>query len=315
MIPHKKENPSFTYTLGTERQVLLATKTHRGIPQKAVDKLLTATWNLTNFGLQKRTDDDCALMAEVVSWFDFVAIQEIADSLSQLRVLIKHLPESYRVILSDIGGNDERTGFLYDSTKVTRLELAAEVAVPPSDQRFIRMRGVSGAFKGFDRNPYVVAFRAGTMEFSAVSAHLYFGSHTYYDEDRRALEAYALARWADQRHKASGAYSQNILVFGDLNLPKRDESSNVFKALKAKGLKLPKHSTTMGSNLKGDKHYDQVAFHAGGMQKTYTGNSGVFDFDRAPFFAEAWNVSQKYFNTTVKRHIADHRPLWAEFDI
>ncbi len=170
MIPHKKENPSFTYTLGTERQVLLATKTHRGIPQKAVDKLLTATWNLTNFGLQKRTDDDCALMAEVVSWFDLDAIQEIADSLSQFRILIKHLPASYRVILSDIGGNDERTGFLYDSTKVTRLELAAEVAVPPSDQRFIRMRGVSGAFKGFDRNPYVVEPPSGCL-LIATSGH------------------------------------------------------------------------------------------------------------------------------------------------
>jgi endonuclease/exonuclease/phosphatase family metal-dependent hydrolase len=315
MIPHEKENPSFSYTLETERQALLATKAHRGIPQKAVDKLLTATWNLTNFGVQIRTDDDCAVMAEVISWFDFVAIQEIADSLSQLRILLNHLPESYRVILSDIGGNDERTGFLYDNTKVERLELAAEVAIPPSDQRFIRMRGVSGAFNGFDRNPYAVAFRAGDIEFTAVSAHLYFGSHTYYDEDRRALEAYALARWANQRHKSPGAYSRNILVMGDLNLPKRDESSNVFKALKAKGLVLPQHSTSMGSSLGGDKHYDQVAFHAGGMQDIYSGNSGVLDFDRTPFFANAWNVSPEYFNTTVKYHIADHRPLWAEFDI
>jgi hypothetical protein len=60
------------------------------------------------------------------------------------------------------------------------------------------MRGVSGAFKGFDRNPYAVAFRAGKLEFTAVSVHLFFGSHAYYDEDRRALEAYALSRWADR---------------------------------------------------------------------------------------------------------------------
>ena len=126
--------------------------------------------------------------------------------MEHLRILISHLPPSYQVILSDIGGNDERAGFLYDSTKIERLELAAEVAVPPNDHRYIRMKGVSGAFNGFDRNPYVVAFRAGTLSFSAVSVHLYFGSNTYYDEDRRALEAYALARWADQRQKASGAY-------------------------------------------------------------------------------------------------------------
>jgi hypothetical protein len=315
VVPHDQENPVFTYALATERLALLSTKTLRGVPQKATNKLLTATWNLTNFGLQDRTDNDFALIAEVIGWFDLVAVQEIADDLGHLRSLMNHLPATYAVILSDIGGNFERAGFLYDSTKVTRLELAAEVAIPPSDQHNIRMRGVSGAFKGFDRTPYAVAFRAGELEFTAVSVHLFFGSHAYYNEDRRALEAYALARWADQRHKAPGAYSQNILVMGDLNLPIRDESSTVYKALKAKRLILPQHSTSMGSNLAGDKHYDQVAFHAGGMQDAYTDNSGVFDFDHTPFFVDAWNSSHDYFNAAVKYHIADHRPLWAEFDI
>lgn len=315
MIPHDQENPIFSYSLATERQALLATKSLRNIPQKASNKLLTATWNLTNFGIQNRTDDDIALMAEVINWFDIVAIQEIADELDHLRSLMRHLPTTYAVILSDIGGNDERAGFLYDSSKVTRLELAAEVAVPPSDQRYIRMRGVSGAFNGFDRNPYAVAFQAGNIEFTAVSVHLYFGSKAYYDKDRRALEAYALARWADKRKKAPGAYSQNILIMGDLNLPIRNESSTVYKALKAKRLILPQHSTSMGSNLGGDKHYDQVAFHAGFMQNAYTGNSGVLDFDHTPFFSTAWDSGSDYFNTTVKYHIADHRPLWVEFDI
>ena len=315
MVPHDKENPVFTYTLAAERQALLSTKALRGVPQKAANKLLTATWNLTNFGLQQRTGDDLALMAEVIGWFDLVAIQEVADDLTDLRALMAHLPASYAIIVSDIGGNDERAGFIYDSNKVMRLELAAEVAVPPSDHRYIRMKGVSGAFRGFDRNPYVVAFRAGAVEFSAVSVHLYFGSHAYYDEDRRALETYALARWAEQRHKAPGAYSQNVLVMGDFNLPVRDDSSTVYRALRAKGLVLPQHSTSMGSNLAGDKDYDQVAFHAGGMHNVYTGNSGVFDFDHAPFFADAWNVNADYFNAAVKYHIADHRPLWTEFNV
>ena len=29
----------------------------------------------------------------------------------------------------------------------------------------------------------------------------------------------------------------------------------------------------------------------------------------------AWNVDPDYFKAAVKYHIADHRPLWAEFDI
>jgi len=318
MVPHEQENPVFQYTLETERQALRATKAFRNVPHKAPGRFLAATWNLTNFGVQNRTDDDLALMAEIISWFDLVAIQEISDSLDHLRKLIRFLDNDYRVVISDIGGNDERAGFIYDSSKAARLELAAEVAVPPSDQRYIRMKGVSGSFNGFDRNPYAVAFRAGTgadtIEFTAVSVHLFFGSHSYFDEDRRALEAYALARWADQRHRSAGAYSQNILVLGDLNLPKRDDSNNVFKALKAKGLILPRHSTSMGSSLKDDKEYDQVGFHTGAMQNAYV-RSGVFDYDHTPFFADAWNTGESYFNTTLKHHIADHRPLWVEFAI
>lgn len=315
MVPHEQESPLFTYTLATERQALLATRSFRSIPAKSTSTMLAATWNLTNFGLQQRSDNDLALMAEIIGWFDLVSIQEVADSLTDLRRLMSHLPSSYHVILSDIGGNDERAGFIYDSSKVSRLELAAEVAVPPSDHRYIRMKGVSGAFNGFDRNPYAVAFRAGSLEFIAVSVHLYFGSDKYYDIDRRALEAFALARWAEQRHKAAGAYSQNILLLGDFNLPKTDDSNTVYPALTEKGLILPAHSTAMGSSLKDDRTYDQITFHSGGMSQAYSGNCGVFDFDRIPFFATAWNIGEDYFNSVVKYHIADHRPLWAEFNI
>jgi hypothetical protein len=39
--------------------------------------------------------------------------------------------------------------------------------------------------------------------------------------------------WADKCHESADAYSQKILVLGDLNLPKRDDSNNVYKGLKA----------------------------------------------------------------------------------
>ncbi len=136
---HEKESPTFTYSLEPERLALQATKKHREVPDKANNTLLAATWNLTNFGVQERTDDDIALMAEIVSWFDLVAVQEVADELTDLRRLVSNLESNYKVILSDIGGNNERAGFIYESNKVERLELAAEVAEPPSQRRFIRI--------------------------------------------------------------------------------------------------------------------------------------------------------------------------------
>lgn len=315
MIGHDKPRPAFTYSLATQRNALRRQKQVRSVPDRTSNKLLVATWNLTNLGVQNRSDNDLKLMAEIISWFDLVAVQEIADDISDLRKLVSFLPRDFGVIISDPGGNDERAGFLYDRTKVSRLELAAEVAVPPSQQRHIRMAGVSGSFKGFDRNPYLVAFEAGGLKFTAVSVHLYFGSHSYRDEDRRTLEAYALSRWADLRHKDDGAYTQNILVMGDFNMPKREKTDPIFKALTRRGLELPSHSTKIGSNLLSDKDYDQVAFHKGGLKQHFTGQAGVFDFDAAPFFAAAWQRSPAYFRKAVKFHIADHRPLWAEFSI
>ncbi len=94
MVPHGQENPVFNYVLAVERQILQDTKALRNVPLKTPGKLLTATWNLTNFGLQTRTDDDFALIAEVIGWFDLIAIQEIADDLGHLRLLMSHLPAS-----------------------------------------------------------------------------------------------------------------------------------------------------------------------------------------------------------------------------
>lgn len=315
MPSHAKPSPAFNYTFTTERDALRSHKTVREIPDKSAGTMLAASWNLTNFGEQKRSDNDLKLMAEVISWFDLIAIQELKDNISDLQELMSKLPAGYRTIISDPGGNNERAGFIYDSNKVERLELAGEVAVPPSAHRHIRLKGISGVFTGFDRNPHLVAFRAGNLEFTAVSVHLFFGSESYRDEDRRTLEAFALARWASLRMNSESAYTENVLLMGDFNLPKRDKSDNIYKALTKKGLELPKFSSKIGSNLKGDKDYDQIGFHAGGMKEAFTKKGGVFDFDAKPFFEDAWNVSEKYFKSCIKFHIADHRPIWFEFKI
>jgi hypothetical protein len=37
--------------------------------------------------------------------------------------------------------------------------------------------------------------------------------------DRRVLEAFAVAWWADKRHRGTHAYTQNVIALGDFNLP------------------------------------------------------------------------------------------------
>jgi hypothetical protein len=64
MVPHEKESPDFIYDQATERQAVRGNKTRRDVPEKAPNRLLDATWNLTIIGVQKRTDDDLARWAD-----------------------------------------------------------------------------------------------------------------------------------------------------------------------------------------------------------------------------------------------------------
>jgi hypothetical protein len=86
------------------------------------------------------------------------------------------------------------------------------------------------------------------------------------------------------------------------------------KALTAKGLHLPQHSSAMGSNLAGDADYDQIAFFAGETQADFTGNSDIFDFD-AVVFQDLWNggAGKSQFNSYLRYYLSDHRPMWMEF--
>ena len=314
--------PSFTfnYNLNTERTALRNWRDNqpgRAIPAKAANRLLLATWNIANLGAQDRRPNDFALLAEIIGWFDLVAVQEVKNNRNGLDQLVAALPASWRTLYSDAAGNDERMTFLYDSGKVKTRELIGEIAVAPSDLKNVKLPEATVArFEGFDRNPYIVSFEAGNTVFCLVNVHLYYGDDT--DQaalERRSLEAYAVARWCERESKSKYALTPVIAALGDFNLPKAAPTDPIFKALTKTGLQLPEHSTQVGSNLEGDQHYDQVAFFPAGAGASFTGQAGVFDFDGA-VFAALWATKTKaQFRSYVRYYMSDHRPLWAQFKV
>lgn len=312
--------PSFTYNYRPSSQVdalrrYRDTKPGRGIPQKAADRLLLATWNIANLGVQDRSEGDDLLIAEILSWFDLVAIQEVNDNLAGLRGVQAKLADHYRLLFSDVAGNDERLTFVYDAHKVRQLEEVGELAIPPSELRHIHLPGVTQRFDGFDRNPYLGLFQAGSLSFQLASVHLYFGSTSRISMNRRALETFAVARWADRRRRSPYSATRDIIALGDFNLPKASPGDPIYDELTRRGLHLPSHSTQIGSSIAADKHYDQIAFFPGETEEQFTGRSGVFDFDGA-LFRTLWETRPKQdFLAYVRYHISDHRPLWAEFAV
>jgi len=313
-----KPSFQFDYQVNTEIDALRSyrdTKPARQIPTKSQDRLLLASWNIANLGLQKRRDKDYQIIAEMISWFDLVALQEVNDNLEGLRSIQQHLPDSYRALFSDKAGNEERMAFLYDTRKVSLLEKVGEVAIPPKDIKYIKLSGVQRKFNGFDRNPFFASFVAGSFRFLLVNVHLFFGEDTPADRDRRSLEAYAVSRWADLRRDDKHAYVEDIIALGDFNLPKVEPGDLIYSALRRRGLRRPKHSTQIKSNIASDKDYDQIMFFPEHTKQEFTGNTGVFDFDGA-LFRRLWETRRAtQFRSYLRYYISDHRLLWAEFRI
>ncbi len=74
----------FEYDVAAEVARLRAHKQARQIPMPTDATILVGTWNLANLGAQIRRDQDRSLIAEVLSWFDIIAIQECRENFSDL---------------------------------------------------------------------------------------------------------------------------------------------------------------------------------------------------------------------------------------
>jgi len=313
--------PTFAYTVNLPKEIS-ALRTYRDskpelkIPKATSKTLRVATWNIANLGEQDREDVHLKIIAEVISWFDVVAVQETKENYEHFKKIVGFAGSKYKFIFSDTAGNNERLAFIYDSNKVKVLEEVGEYAIPPSDYGDIKITGVSSTFAGFDRSPFLVSFAAGNFQFTLMTVHLYYGD----DSDpkslgRRCLEVYAVARWADLRKKSKYTYNgiTDVFALGDFNLPKRKPDDIIYQALVKRGLQLPDHTSLVYSNISNDQQYDQIAFLPGTKSRILS--DGVFPFDNAVFADIYQTKTPAVFRGYIKYYISDHRPMWMELDI
>ena len=105
-----------------------------GVPPKDTDAtLLLATWNIRDFGKNKgygdRTLEPLHYMAQIISGFDLVALQEITDDLSLFKDLMDILGRNWEFIATDVTGNQERMVFVYDTRKVHFRSIVGEITL------------------------------------------------------------------------------------------------------------------------------------------------------------------------------------------
>ncbi len=322
-----KPNPEFVYDPQTEIDRLKAYRDavpfgsphSRAIPPPGqAGSILVATWNIANLGAHKRRDDDLRIIAEILSWFEIVAIQEIADNLNDFLGLVAHLPGHFDWIFNDRAGNDERSAYIFDTRRVDLSPKIGEVVIVESDRRYIRLPGIDRDFTGFNRNPYLAGFNIGNSRLLLANCHLLYGPHgssvdRHASIERRQLEAYAVARWCDLRRGDKHRWTANIVALGDFNLPEAEAGDPIFEALTKRGLRLPPHTTRIPTNVSNSADYDQIAVTPG--MKSRVLESGVFDFDGAVFHGIFDASAPAYWRRCTKYYISDHRPLWMQFEL
>jgi hypothetical protein len=258
------------------------------------------------------------VIAAILSWFEIVAIQEVADNLDDFFRVIEDLPDHFDWIFNDRAGNDERSAYIFDTRRVTLGPKIGEVVIVDTDRRYIRLPGIQRGFRGLNRNPYLASFTVENTDILLANCHLLYGPQRTAAQrtssmERRQLEAYAIARWCDLRRRDTHAWTSNILAVGDFNLPRAQIGDPIFDALTRRGLRLPPHTTRIPTNVSNTADYDQIAVTPGVLSRIT--DIGVFDFDGA-IFSNIFNPNTPgYWRTCAKYYISDHRPLWVQFEL
>ena len=242
------------------------------VPRKdSEDNLLLATWNIRDLGKRnrrgwgKRLPETWFYIAEVISRFDFVAVQEV-NELEEWQKIMGILGPDWDFIATDetdsaLGGNGERMTFVYDRRKVHFQSIAGEIVLPPSMLISASTLEVDGkkvrAGKQFRRTPFIASFQSGWLKFDICTVHLYYGAETGAKLEERTEEIAAIAKYFGERSDRALGDDRALILLGDFNIVHPEHRT--MKALKDNGFLVPKalrNSPTTGTK----KFYDQIGF-------------------------------------------------------
>jgi len=315
------------------------------IPTKTVDEtLLLATWNIRDFdkpAYGERSNEAIYYIAEVISRFDIVAVQEVYRDLTALKRVISVLGGFWKYVITDTtegsSGNDERMAILYDSRKVRFGGLAGELVLPP-----VKLEdGTKVPASQVWRTPNIVGFKAGWSHFMLSTVHILWGkgsSSGGQEPADRVKEIRDVAQFLKKRTEDPTAWSRNLILLGDFNIFTTDDDGAAFNELLKADFEVPMELREFETNASKNRHYDQIAFRIQRDRLDWTGKCGVFDFydyvyrleDQETYIDEMGESyyensrgverdargQKSYYKTYWRTHqMSDHLPMWVELKI
>jgi hypothetical protein len=296
-----------------ERILRLKAQLDKDVPHKKEidDNLLLATWNIRDFGkvnrrgYGSRTSDSLMYIAEIISRFDLIAVQEV-NEIEEFKRVMRILGPDWDYIASDVtdsslGGNGERMLFVFDTRKILFRKIAGEIVLPKKLEITKAEYEIEKVFKGkkqvikvkdgrqFRRTPYSVSFQSGWFKFDLCTVHIYYGSGTT-GMKQRVQEIASIAKFLKKvgdKKLASAVKTKRTatILLGDFNIMHPEHET--MKSLLENGFNVPE-PLQKKTNAIGTKYYDQIAFLADKevtdfIENDPENNAGVLDITKSVF--------------------------------
>jgi endonuclease/exonuclease/phosphatase family metal-dependent hydrolase len=307
--------------------------------KKAENNLLVASWNIKEFGhTTQRLEEAYFYIAEIISIFDLVAIQEIKSTLKDLDIIMRLLGEDWGYIINDITegveGNSERSAYLFNRRRVELAGLAGEIVLWDELTRH-------SVVKQLKRTPYIIGFKSGWKTFAMVNLHLHPGSSPE-DITYRRAEVDLLLQALHEKVSKGRLWNENLILVGDFNLYKGDnKDSPTIQIINQAGFNEVESLVGKDTNASLTESYDRFFLTS---NKYFTlarndlgkENGGVFNPFKYVFqdnnadlyksFMKVHytgnkdldipeNLRRYYLNPWRKNQLSDHFPIWFELII
>ncbi len=252
-------------------------------------------------------------IAEIISAFDLVAVQEVNEDITEFLAVMRLLGPHWDYIFTDQSGNMERLAFVYDTRKILFRHMAGEIVLP--------VKKGKNAIQ-FNRTPFLVAFQAGWFKFNLCTVHIYYGSAK--DTSPRKREISNIANFFTQRQEKDG---ETYILLGDFNI--LNPKDPTMAALLENGFTVPEELRDPTA-LASANYYDQIALRTK-ANIVEIEKAGAFRWANYVFRDEADYETYKTFMPTETKkgtkaktdpaayrkwrtwQMSDHLPLWAEF--
>lgn len=308
-------------------------------PRRSDENLIIASWNLKEFGhTTQRLAESYFYIAEILSYFDLICIQEIKSTMDDLLILMRLLGEDWGYLVNDItegdAGNSERSCYVFNKKRVHLAGLAGEIVL--WDALTAR-----STIKQLKRTPYITGFTAGWKTFALINLHLQPGNDSE-DVAYRKEEVTLLLQALGYKRTHNRLWTDNLILVGDFNFYNGDtKDTPTINAIEATGYRevdslvgvdtnasqteaydhfflTRNESFTLGQSPSGKENggvFDpfeyvfqtgEATLYAEYLQEQYTGNKDMTDpANQATYFNHPWRKNQ----------ISDHFPIWFELVI